>query len=106
MVQGTKGSSTYQGTKEGLSNIMRGREAVRQSTPNLTRALLDDSGRHTNKEQLLAEFNTIMREKNEDYATFTTRYVKKLKELKLNEVQVPTDTQTKAYKFLLTSAKI
>ena len=55
----------------------------------------------TNKEQLLAEFNTIMREKNEDYATFTTRYVKKLKELKLNEVQVPTDAQTKAYKFLL-----
>ena len=39
MVQGTKGSSTYQGTKEGLSNIMRGREAVRQSTPNLTRAI-------------------------------------------------------------------
>ena len=55
----------------------------------------------TNKEQLLAEFNNIHREKNEDYPTFTARYIKKLRELKLNEVQLPTDDQTKAYKFLI-----
>ena len=55
----------------------------------------------TNKEQLLMEFNNITREKTEEYSTFTTRYVKKLRELKLNEVQVPVDDETKAYKFLI-----
>ena len=55
----------------------------------------------TNKESLSNEFNTITRNQNEDFSTFTTRYLKKLQELEINEVRVPQDWQTKTYKFLI-----
>ena len=53
-----------------------------------------------NKQILLQEFDNMKRQQNETYTHFALRFLRKMKELSLNKVTVPTDEATLAYKYL------
>ena len=53
-----------------------------------------------NKETLKREFDNLKRTHDEEYSVFALRYMKKWRQLEQNQVTVPSDDETKAYKFL------
>ena len=53
-----------------------------------------------NRQILLQEFEALKRHDNESYHQFGVRYLKKQKQLQLNQVIIPTDDASTAYRFL------
>ena len=53
-----------------------------------------------NRQILLQEFDSLKRNSNESYHAFALRFLRKCKELELNQVVIPTDEASTAYKFL------
>jgi deoxyuridine 5'-triphosphate nucleotidohydrolase len=66
----------------------------------LDRVNLDIDTDVTNQETLSQQFESLRREKNEDYDQYALRFIKKLKELKNNDVTVTTDKKRLAFKLL------
>lgn len=53
-----------------------------------------------NRQLLQQEFDNFKRKENESYIQFANQFARKLKELELNKVTIPTDEATVAYKYL------
>jgi hypothetical protein len=66
----------------------------------LDRSNLDIDTDVTNQESLSHQFESLRRKQNEDYESFALRFVKKIKELRYNEVPVTTDKKRLAFKLL------
>jgi hypothetical protein len=66
----------------------------------LDRVNLDIDTDVTNQETLSCQFESLCREKNEDYDQYALRFVRKLKQLKNNEVGVTEDKKRLAFKLL------